>query len=283
MKRLLTLLVTAILAVTAVMGLTACNKDENSPVIVSGVQLVEEQYGIAGKKGNDALISKINEALIAIADDEMVDVANVYGLKSEIAVTKDTVNPLASATDGSWDALVARKKVVIGYTVFAPIAYEVVDDVPTKGYDIDLAKAVFDYLNAEYDTEITIEFLEIQWNAKETLLAGGSIDLVWNGLTITEDRLNEMCISVPYLNNKQVALVMSKNAEKFNSIANMKDAVTGAEDGSAGEEQIATKEIGKEYIKCSSQLDAFNKLKAGTLDVIVIDSVMANYYISLED
>ena len=58
--------------------------------------------------------------------------------------------------------------------------------------------------------------------------------------------------------------------------------ITGAEDGSAGEEQIATKNIGKEYIKCPSQLDAYNKLKAGTLDVIVIDSVMANYYISLE-
>ena len=91
-----------------------------------------------------------------------------------------------------------------------------------------------------------------------------------------------MCISVPYLNNKQVAIAMSKNAEKFATIASLKDAVMGAEDGSAGEEQISTKITCKEYIKCDSQLDAYNKLKAGTLDVIVIDSVMAGYYISLE-
>ena len=281
MKKLLTFALTLILGLTACFGLTACG-EKDKPVVLNDVVLIQEQYGIAGKKGNDALISKINEALIAIADDEMEDIAEDYGLKSELAVTASTVNPLANATDDSWNALVSRKKVVIGYTVFAPIAYEVVNDVPTKGYDIDLAKAVFEYLNDAYNTEIVVEFLEIQWSAKETLLAGGSIDLVWNGLTITPERTAEMCISVPYLNNKQVAVTMKKNASKFATIEDMKDAITGAEDGSAGEEQIAEKNIGKEYIKCPSQLDAYNKLKAGTLDVIVIDSVMANYYISLE-
>ena len=282
MKKLLTLALTLIMALTACIGLTACGAKDNKPVVLNDVELIQEQYGIAAKKGNEALVSKINEALIAIADGKMQTIADTYGLKSELAVTKSTVNPFANAEDESWNALVSRNKVIIGYTVFAPIAFEVVNDVPTKGYDIELAKAVFDYLNETYDTNIVVEFLEIQWSAKETLLAGGSIDLVWNGLTITDDRLAEMCISVPYLNNKQVAVVLNKNAEKFATIDAMKDAITGAEDGSAGEEQIATKNIGKEYIKCPSQLDAYNKLKAGTLDVIVIDSVMANYYISLE-
>ena len=282
MKKLLTLLLTLVLSLTAVMGLTACNgdgDDKNSPMIVAGVDLIQEQYGIAAKKGNDALISKVNDALIALAGDEMNAIANTYGLTSEIAVTSSTVNPKADATDASWDNIVAKGKVVIGYTVFAPIAYDVVNDVPTKGYDIDLAKAVF----AELDPEIEVEFQKINWGEKEALLVAGSIDLVWNGLTITEQRSAEMCISIPYLNNKQVAVIMSKNADKFTTIESMANAITGAEDGSAGEEQIALKGIGNEYIKCDSQLDAFNKLKTGTLEVIVIDSVMANYYISLED
>ena len=278
MKRLLTILLTLVLGLTAVVGLSACGKDDNKPTIVSGVTLIEEQYGIAAKKGNDALISKVNQALIELADGQMKTIADNYGLTSEIAVTSTTANPKAGATDDSWDKLVAKGKVVIGYTVFAPIAYEVKDGIPTKGYDIELAKAVF----AKLDAEMEIEFLEIDWNTKEAMLEAGSIDLVWNGLTITPARSEEMCISIPYLNNKQVALVMSKNADKFNSIDSMKDAIAGAEDGSAGEEQIAEKGIGKEYIKCESQLDAFNKLKTGTLDVIVIDSVKANYYISIE-
>lgn len=282
MKKLITLILTGILALTACCGLVGCKKEPNKPMIVSNLVLVEEQYGIAAKKGNEALVSKVNEALIAVANDKLVSIANTYGLTSELAVTSETVNPLADATDSSWNDLVARNKVVIGYTIFAPIAYEVVNDVPTKGFDIELAKAVFNYLNEKYSTNIVVEFFKIDWNAKEALLEGGSIDLVWNGLTITDSRLNQMCISVPYLNNKQVAVIMSKNAEKFTTIASMANAVTGAEDGSAGEEQISLKNIGKEYIKCGSQLEAFNKLKTGTLEVIIIDSVMANYYISLE-
>ncbi len=282
MKKLLTLLLTLILSLTAVVGLTACNgngEPANKPMIVAGVDLIQEQYGIAAKKGNDALISKVNDALIALAGDEMNAIANTYGLTSEIAVTSETVNPKDGATDASWDNIVTKGKVIIGYTVFAPIAYEVVNEVPTKGYDIELAKAVFNQINSE----IEVEFLEINWGEKEAMLEAGSIDLVWNGLTITEQRSAEMCISIPYLNNKQVAVIMSKNADKFTTIESMANAIAGAEDGSAGEEQIALKEIGKEYIKCDSQLDAFNKLKTGTLEVIVIDSVMANYYISLED
>ena len=282
MKKFLTLLLAMLVVVTASMGLTACGKKDSKPMIVSDLVLAEEQYGIAAKKGNDALISKINEALIALAGDGLDAVANPYGLKSEIAVTSSTTNPKANASDDSWSSLVAREKVIIGYTIFAPIAYEVVDGQPTKGFDIDLAKAVFAYLNDTYSTNISIEFQEIDWAAKESMLEGGSIDLVWNGLTITAERLENMCISVPYLNNKQVAVIMSKNADTYTDIDSMKEAIVGAERGSAGESIINSKNIGSEYVAYNSQLDAFTQLKAGNVEVIVIDSVMANYYISLE-
>lgn len=282
MKKFLTLLLVALIGVSVCASLVACNEEEANKPVVSSVVLAQEQYGIAAKKGNEALISKINEALIAIANDEMQTVATKYGLNSEIAVTASTTNPRANATDASWTNVANKNKLVIGYTIFAPIAYDVVDDVPTKGYDIDLAKEVVKYLNEKYSTNVQIEFLLIDWSAKESMLESGSIDLVWNGLTITPEREDEMCISVPYLNNKQVAVVMSKNKDKYTSVESMKDAIAGAETGSAGEEQIKKNGIGKEFVDCESQLDAYNKLKSGTLEVIVIDSVMANYYIAQE-
>lgn len=282
MKKFLTLLLVALIGVSVCASLVACNEEEANKPVVSSVVLAQEQYGIAAKKGNEALISKINEALIAIANDEMQTVATTYGLNSEIAVTASTTNPRANATDASWTNVANKNKLVIGYTIFAPIAYDVVDDVPTKGYDIDLAKEVVKYLNEKYSTNVQIEFLLIDWSAKESMLESGSIDLVWNGLTITPEREDEMCISVPYLNNKQVAVVMSKNKDKYTSVESMKDAIAGAETGSAGEEQIKKNGIGKEFVDCESQLDAYNKLKSGTLEVIVIDSVMANYYIAQE-
>ena len=215
--------------------------------VLENVVLAEEKYGIAAKKGNDALMGKVNEALIALADTDYKTVADTYGLTTELLVKADTVNPYASAADASWDNVAAAKKVVIGYTLFAPIAYNEGDGAAAtlKGFDIDLAKAVFAYLNNKYSTEVAVEFIIIEWNQKEAMLENGSIDLVWNGMTITPEREAEMCISVPYLANKQVAVIKKADAEKYaaaDAAAFAKkatDAVIIVEKGSAGEALVA--------------------------------------------
>ena len=215
----------------------------NDYQILPDVVLAEEEYGIAAKKGNEALMAKINEALIALAETDYKAVAETYGLASELLVTKDSVNPYANATDDSWNALVASKKLVIGYTVFAPIAFPDRDGEGAQliGFDIDLAKKVVDYLNAKYNTEIEVEFTKIEWATKEAKLENGDLDLVWNGMTITEERLNAMTISVPYLANKQVAVVAKADAEKYAATTlaefgeKVKDAIITVEKGSAGE------------------------------------------------
>lgn len=213
--------------------------------VLSGVVLAEEQYGIAAKKGNAALIGKINEAIIALADTDYKTIATQYGLATETLVKADTVNPQAAATDESWNKVVAAKKLIIGYTLFAPIAYTDGDgaDAQLVGFDIDLAKAVVAYLNAKYSTQVEIEFIVIDWDEKEALLANGSIDLVWNGMTITAERQAAMEISVPYLANKQVAIVKKADAAKYGAnkeefLAKTDDAIIIAEKGSAGEELV---------------------------------------------
>ena len=213
--------------------------------VLPGVVLAEEQYGIGAKKGNNALIGKINEALIALVSGDYQTVAQTYGLTTELLVKADTVNPQADATDSSWDNVVAAKSINIGYTEFAPIAYHDGDgaDAAFVGFDIDLAKAVIEYLNTTYSAEIVIEFELIDWNQKEALLENGTIDLVWNGMTITEERSANMAMSIPYLANKQVAIVKKADVAKYGStkdelIANAKDAIVIVEKGSAGEEIV---------------------------------------------
>ena len=211
--------------------------------VLGGVVFAEEEYGIGAKKGNDALIGKINEAMIALVDSDYKTVAETYGLTTELLVKADTTNPQAEATDGSWDAVVAAKKLVVGYTVFAPIAYTDGDgaDAQLKGFDIDLVKAVVAYLNEQYSAEVEVEFVVIDWNQKEALLENGSIDLVWNGMTITEERKANMAMSVPYLANKQVAIIKKTDAEKYactdydSFVAKATDAIIIVEKGSAGE------------------------------------------------
>ena len=209
--------------------------------IVDGLVFAEESYGIAAKKGNNALMSKVNEALIAIRTTGYADLVEEYNLSSSVALTADTANPYADATDSSWTNLISddNPTLVIGYTVFAPIAYEENDEL--IGFDIELAKATVAYLNTAYSVDIDVEFLLIDWNTKEAKLADGTIDLVWNGMTITPEREAEMCISVPYLFNKQVAVIMKTDAEKFTDKASMEKAIMTAESGSAGETVIVGK------------------------------------------
>ena len=215
--------------------------------VLSDIVLAEEKYGIAAKKGNEALMSKINEAIISLVDTEYKAVAEKYGLATELLVTKETENPLEVTEDRSWDNVAQANKLIIGYTLFAPIAYNEGDgdDAVLKGFDIDLAKAVVAYLNETYETAIEIEFMVIDWNSKEALLENGTIDLVWNGMTITPEREAEMVISIPYLANKQVAVIAKKDAEKYKSanydefVEKTKDSIIIVEKGSAGEGVVA--------------------------------------------
>lgn len=199
--------------------------------ILENVVLAEEKYGIAAKKTNEALVGKVNEAIIALADTEYKTIADAYGLTSELLVTASTANPYATATDGSWDKVAQDKKVIIGYTLFAPIAFKEGDgaDAPLKGFDIDLARAVFAYLNETYSTEVAVEFVIIDWDQKETMLENGSIDLVWNGMTINPDRESMMCISVPYMANKQAVVIKKTDAEKYASADAAEFATKAAE------------------------------------------------------
>ncbi len=207
----------------------------DSITMIDDLILAQEEYGIAGRKSDKAFVSKINEALIAIANGEYATLIENYGMQASAALSSDATNPLENATDNSWNEILDSNTISIGYTVFAPICYDIQGGKPTKGFDVDLANAVVSYLNNKYSTDITITWVEIEWSAKETKLANGDIDLIWNGMTITPERSAEMCISVPYLFNRQVAVIRKADANKYRSFMDIKDAVIGFESGSAGE------------------------------------------------
>ena len=289
MKKLLTLIVTVVMAVTAMFGLTACNKEElamgkemlkyksqldavvqldagtvdavvidsimggyyavegdyaGKIAIVPNLTLAQEEYGIAGRKDDKAFLSEINKALIALTTSgDVATVASTFGVTESLAVTAQSTNPLASATDNSWEDIKSSGKIVIGITIFAPIAYYNGEAIMSNltGFDIELAKQVVNYINVSQSLELAIEFSIIDWNSKEALLENGSIDLVWNGMTITEQRSQDMCISIPYLYNKQVAVVKTEDLSNYTDKASFKNAAIGVEAGSAGESVVTGK------------------------------------------
>ena len=284
MKKVITAAISVVIALCASLSFAACGgKTEGGTTIIKDLVLVKEEYGIAGRKEDRSLVSEINDALIGLSSSGMKTIADKYGLTGEIAVTPETVNPIANATDGGFEKIKNSGKIIIGYTIYAPIAYTD-DNGEFVGFDTELAKAAIKYINEKYDTDIKVEFQLIQWASKETNLNDGTIDPSWNGLTITEERKENMCVSVPYLYNNQVAVIRKADENEYTAdLSSFANAIMGAEKGSAGESVINEKALGKERLTFKSQLDAYNQLKAGSIDVAVIDSVMANYYISKDN
>ena len=136
---------------------------------------------------------------------------------------------------GQTESGIADGKLTIGYTKYAPMNYFEGNEL--VGFDTELAIAFCEEIGVDY------EFVEIEWSNKFIDLESSTIDVIWNGMTITDERLTEMEISVPYLANKQVAVVKKADAAKYGNtkdefMKNTDDAVIIAEKGSAGEELV---------------------------------------------
>ncbi|MBP7203295.1 MAG: amino acid ABC transporter substrate-binding protein [Propionivibrio sp.] len=144
------------------------------------------------------------------------------------------------------------------------------------GFDIDLAKEAAKRIGRE------VTFKPIDWSAKEAELSGKRVDVLWNGLTITEERKANILFTKPYLENRQIVVVTEKSDIKAK--ADLAGKVVGVQDGSSAVEAVqkdeaAAKSI-KELKKFGDNVTALMDLSAGRLDALVVDEVVGRYYTS---
>lgn len=210
---------------------------------IADVEFEKEYYGIAFRKAADgkynALTDLVNKTLAELKDTDYKTIAEKYGIS---AATLDLVysKPAGEADNTELDYIKSKGKVVIGFTLNAPMALGS-GDKTTGGFDTDLANAVFAKISEKVGKTITVEFKLIDWGKKESEMEAKTIDCVWNGLTVTPARAAQWSITMNYLENKQCAVVRKADKDKYNSYDALKKARIVAEDGSAGED--AAKEI----------------------------------------
>ena len=116
----------------------------------------------------------------------------------------------ALAEDSDLAYVQANGKLVVGITDFAPMDYKD-ESGEWVGFDADMAKAFAESLG------VAVEFIEIDWDNKIMELDNKSIDVVWNGMTLTEDVKAAMECSNPYANNAQVVIVPAAVADQYQS------------------------------------------------------------------
>lgn len=190
------------------------------------------------------------------------------GQSSSSEASKD--NSSSQSATGDWSYIADKGDLVIGITYFEPMNYKD-ENGELTGFETEFAQSVCEKLG------VKANFQKIDWDSKEVELNAKTIDCIWNGLTITDERQENMGISTPYMENKQVMVTKAENADKFTTAEAVKGATVVAEKKSAGEDVAKGDEFFKEanYVSVDSQAKALLEVKSGTADIAIIDYVMS--------
>lgn len=155
---------------------------------------------------------------------------------------------------------------VVGITDFEPMDYQD-ENGNWIGFDADMATAFANSLGVD------VKFVEIDWDNKVFELNGKTIDVVWNGMTLTDEVTSAMDCSNAYCDNAQVVVVKSDVADKYQTADACKELQFAVESGSAGKDMAD--ENGFKYTEVKDQATAIMEVEAGTCDAAIIDSLMA--------
>jgi len=169
------------------------------PDLVHTDELTSEEYGIGCRKGSD-LASYINAFLAkSYEDGTMEKTAKEYGVQ-EALLEQKAAEYEAAESDSDVEYIKGKGTLIVGITDFAPMDYKD-DKGEWIGFDADMAKLVAKELG------VKVQFVEIDWDTKVMELESKNIDVVWNGMTLTDEVTSAMECTNAYCKNAQVVVV----------------------------------------------------------------------------
>ena len=164
------------------------------------------------------------------------------------------------------------------------------------GFDIDMAREAAKRMGIEVEFKpidwsakeaakrlgLEVEFKPIDWSAKEAELSGKRVDALWNGLTITEERKQNIAFTAPYMENHQIIVVAGSSAIKTK--ADLAGKTVGAQEGSSAVDAVKKEEAVfksfKDFKTFGDNVTALMDLTTGRLDAVVVDEVVGRYYVA---
>ena len=260
MKRVFVLAAAALLCVSLLAGCSS----KKAEYVVLDEALSDEVYAIGFRKNDQTLRDAVQQALVELKKD---------GTAAEIS---NTFTPTESSDD-SLAKVKEKGEFVLGLDdSFPPMGYD--KDGEIVGFDIDLAKAVCEKLGVE------LKLQPINWDQNVSELNSGNIDCIWNGMSVDDEREEAMNLSEPYMENRQVVVTLKEN--NINSLEDLKDKSVILQAGSTAVKALdgradikATLKDGKAN-EVDNNVVAMYELSKGTGDAVVMDEIVARYYIA---
>ena len=174
----------------------------------------------------------------------------------------------APESDSDLAYVQGRGKLIVGITDYAPMDYKD-ENGNWTGFDAEFAMLFAQELGVECEFYVIAD-----WGKKFMELDTKLIDVVWNGMTITEEATLNSSVSNPYVINAQVVVMKADVIDAYTTMESFSGLNIAVESGSAGES--AANEIpGAKVIPLQDQAAALLEVKSGAADACVIDITMA--------
>ena len=198
-----------------------------------------------------------------------------------LAACGQSAAPAAAPTEEPAEA--ERTSFIMGIDPeYNPFTY-LGDDGNYTGFDVEVCKAVCDYLGWE------LEIFGVNWDEKLVQLDSMECDCVWSGMTIL-DSMKEAgyVLSAPYYHSEQV-LVVTK-ASGYTSSADLAGKDVAVQLGTSGEsllneggdlEDLAA--TFNSVVTVDSFLKGFTELEGGAVDAVFVDMPVAAKYAAEHD
>lgn len=255
MKKLFAAIATCAMTVACALTMTACTPAK--PVKIIEVALSNEQYGVAVKKGDTELKTKIDEVLTALTGDgvemdgKTVTFQSIYD--AEIAATENeewiSIGAVKTKSTNR-----ANEFVVVTNAEFAPFEYLVGNSF--GGIDMQIAKIIANELNKE------LVVLHVPFENVPTTLTNNEADAALAGFTINPDRLVTMDFSIPYYNTTQYIAVAEDN-DAFDGCTTEDDVIAVLKSLNGAKAGAATAQTGYFYLHGNEafEFDGFSNIQ----------------------
>ncbi|HPZ73872.1 MAG TPA: basic amino acid ABC transporter substrate-binding protein [Bacillota bacterium] len=166
----------------------------------------------------------------------------------------------------------AETWVVAGDFTFPPFTWDETGKGDYMGYEIDLAKALAEEMGVE------LKLVNAAWSGLIPGLNNGNYDSLITAMTITEERMQAVDFSTPYI-SVGLVVVAKQNNNSINSLDDLKGKTVAVQIGTTGD--LAATEMNgiKQILRYETAPEAFQAVINGIADASVMDGPVARDFI----
>lgn len=215
-------------------------------------------------------------------------VATEEASSAETTVTEETSSVAAeseetteTASEGDLLQSIKEKgKLVVG-TASGYAPYEFVDVTSANqeiiGVDIELAQAIADELGVE------LEVQDMVFSSLLSSLSAHKINIAIAGIAPTDERKETMDFSDSYLFATQSILILSENAEQFQTLESFSGQPMAAQKSTTQEALIQEMLPESPLVSLDKVPDCILELKSGNVAGVAVESIVGEQYIIAHD